>query len=227
MSEPILSFIYNKSSQDSPYLGTGGSFGNWGMINLSTANGSKPDKKIYTGGGIHHSLPTPISPYGRREATLRPLVGTYPVPQIYIESENDMLMYHVTLASGQPNTNRYVFGVYIDGLITSDLYLEMWDDLTFSTCDIPTLAGSTSYPHSIFNAIRTTASAPASDWNGATTSGINAGAVCLAGYEYRLRLKNYDTIQNETLYYSMYATIPFDLVFTHDKPVESYRYLYI
>ena len=227
MSEPIITFLYNYSSNDSPYLGTGGTFGDWRAISLTTTGSLKPDKKVYTGGGIHQSLPTPTAPYGRREATLRPVVGTYPVPQIYIESENDMLMYNVPLASGQPNTNRYVFGVYVDGLITSDLYLEMWDDLTFSTCLIPSLAGSSAYPNSVFNAIRTTTSAPPSNWNGSTVSGISAGGVCLAGYEHRLRLKNADTIQNEALYYSMYATIPFDLVFTHDRPIESYRYLYI
>lgn len=227
MSEPILTFLYNYSDVDTPYLGTGGSYGNWRSISLSTANGLKPDKKIYTGGGINYSLPVPTAPYGRREATLRPVVGTYPIPQVYIESENDMLMYHVTLASGQPNTNRYVFGVYVDGLVTSDLYLEMWDDVTFSTVNSPSLAGSASAPYSVFNSIRTTAAAPPLLWCGSTASGIAAGAVCLAGYSNRLRLKNQDTIQNETLYYSMYATIPFDLEFTHDRPIESYRYLYI
>jgi len=227
MSEPILTFLYNFSENDSPYTGSGEPLGDWQKISLATGSGIDPDRKVYTGGGIHQSLPTPTAPFGRREATLRPSVGVYPVPQIYIESIIDNIMYHVPLASGQPNTNRYVFGVYVDGLVTSDLYLEMWDDITFSTCLIPTLSGSENYPHSVFNAIRTTDLAPPENWTGSTVSGIAAGAICLAGYENRLRLKGADTIQNETLYYSMYAAIPWDLSFTHDQPVESYRYLYI
>jgi len=227
MSEPILTFLYNFSDIDAPYLGTGGPLGNWQEIYLATGSGINPDRKIYTGGGIHQSLPTPTAPFGSREATIKPSVGVYPVPQIYIESIIDNIMYHIPLASGQPNTNRYVFGVYVDGLITSDLYLEMWDDITFSTHSLPTLSGSLNHSHSVFNAIRTTSSAPPSDWTGATASGIAAGAVCLAGYDNRLRLKGADNIQNETLYYSMYAAIPWDLVYTHDQPVESYRYLYI
>lgn len=220
MAEPILSFIYNYLETDSAYVGTGGPDGDWKEINI-TSSGT-PDIKVYTGGGIHQSVETPTAVYGRREATIRPSIGTYPVPQIYIESTIDNIMYHVPLASGQPNTNRYVFGVYVDGLITSDLYLEMWDDNTFSTTSLPTLSGTVNYPNSIFNAVRTTDSAPPSDWNGASTD-----AVYLAGYDNRLRLKGIDTIQNEAVYYSMYAAIPWDLVFTHDQPIEGYRYLYI
>ena len=223
MSEPILTFLYNYSETDGVYSGTGGPYGNWKEIYLATGSGISPDKKIYTGGGIHQSLPTPTAPYSSREATIKPSAGVYSVPQIYIESEIDNIMYHVPLASGQPNTNRFVFGVYIDGLITSDLYLEMWDDITFSTHSLPTLSGSVNYPHSVFNAIKTTDEAPPALWSGTTTS----GAVCLAGYNNRLKLKGEDTIQNETLYYSMYAAIPWDLAFTHDQPLESYRYLYI
>lgn len=227
MSEPILTFLYNYSETDSPYGGSGGPSGDWKDIYLATGSGTSPDKKIYTGGGIHQSLSTPTATYGSREATIRPSTGTYPVPQIYIESESNNIMYHVPLASGQPNTNRYVFGVYVDGLITSDLYLEMWDDVTFSTHTLPTLSGSSNYPHSVFNAIMTTDGAPAIGWNGSTASGISNGGVCLAGYNNRLRLKGSDSIQNETLYYSIYAAIPWDLEFTHDTPVETYRYLYI
>jgi hypothetical protein len=223
MSEPILTFLYNYSEDDTPYPGTGEATIGWHSIFLATGSGVSPDRKVYTGGGIHQSLPTPTATYGSREATLRPTVGTYPVPQIYIESEVDNIMYHVPLASGQPNTNRFVFGVYVDGLITSDLYLEMWDDVTFSTTSITTLSGSMNYPHSVFNAISTTNEAPPALWSGTTTS----GAICLAGYENRLRLKDADEIQNECLYYSMYAAIPWDLAFTHDTPIESYRYLYI
>ncbi len=225
MSEPILTFLYNHSLSDSPYPGDGEPVGDWKDIFLATTSGVSPDRKVYTGGGIHQALPTPTASYGSREATIRPTVDTYPVPQIYIESELDNIMYHVPLASGQPNTNRFVFGVYVDGLVTSDLYLEMWDDITFSTFDIPTLSGSINYPHSVFNAISTTNDSPPEFWSGTTASGV--GAVHLAGYNNRLRLKDADEIQNECLYYSMYAAIPWDLVFTHDQPIESYRYLYI
>ena len=227
MSEPILTFLYNYSDNDSPYPGNGEATADWHTIFLATGSGVSPDRKVYTGGGIHQSLPTPIAAYGSREATLKPTVGTYPVPQIYIESELDNIMYHVPLASGQPNNNRFVFGVYVDGLITSDLYLEMWDDITFSTTSVPTLSGSVNYPHSVFNAISTTNAAPPESWTGSTVISGTPGAVCLAGYTNRLRLKDADEIQNECLYYSMYAAIPWDLDFTHDSPVESYRYLYI
>ena len=223
MSEPILTFLYNFSENDTTYPGSGGPSGDWKEIYVATGSGINPDKKIYTGGGINQYLSTPTASYGSREATIRPVAGEYPIPQVYIESINDNIMYNIPLASSQPNSNRYVFGVYVEGLITSDLYLEMWDDITFSTHILPTLSGSASYPHSVFSAIRTKDSAPPSDWSGTTTS----GAICLAGYENRLRLKGTDNIQNEALYYSMYAVIPWDLVFTHDQPVEAYRYLYI
>lgn len=221
MSEPILTFLYNYSETDAAYTGTGGPDGDWKEIQLATGSGVNSDTKVYTGGGIHQSLPTPTATYGSREATLRPVSGLYSVPQIYIESDADTIMYHVPLASGQPNTNRYVFGVYVDGQTESDLYLEMWDDVTFATTDIPTLSGSVNYPHSCFNAIRTTSSAPPALWTGASTD-----AEYLAGYNNRLRLKGSDSILNEAVYFSMYAAIPWDLEFTHDTPIEAYRYLY-
>lgn len=218
MSEPSLSFIYNYSEVDGPYTGNGGTNGDWRSI----VTASPADVKVYTGGGIHQSLETPTAAYGRREATIRPYTGVYPVPQIYIESFQDSIMYHVPLASGQPNSNRYVFGVYIDGEMVSDLYLEMWDDDTFSTTNITTLSGSVNYPHSIFNAIRTTDANPISNWNGDSVD-----ATYLAGYTNRLGLKGSDSISNETVYFSIYAAIPWDLEFTHDTPIEGYRYLYI
>lgn len=222
MSEPILSFLYNISSVDNPYGGDGGPYGDWQEISVSTTTSGVPDTKVYTGGGIHQCVETPTAIFGRREATIRPSGGVLPIPQIYIESTNDNIMYHVPLASGQPNTNRYVFGVYVDGLMTSDLYLEMWDDNTFSTATIPTLVGTLNYTHSVFNAIRTTDAAPPDNWNGGS-----AGAAYLQGYSSRLGLKGIDSIQNEIMYYSMYAAIPWDLEFTHDQPIEGYRYLYV
>lgn len=224
MSEPILSFLYNVSNSDTPYTGSGGAYGTWQeiyVVNATNVSGIS-DTKVYTGGGIHQCVETPTAAFGRREATIRPMVGTLPIPQIFIESGNDDIMYHVPLASGQPNTNRYVFGVYVDGYMASDLYLEMWDDNTFATTTIPTLFGTTNFPHSVFNAINTTDASPPPGW-----SGDSDGAVYLAGYGNRLGLKGSDSIQNETLYYSMYAAIPWDLQFTHDMPIEGYRYLYV
>ncbi len=218
MAEPVLSFIYNHSSNDSQYTGTGAPEGDWRVIKTS----SPADVKVYTGGGINEFLNTPTEVFGRREATIRPSSGVLPVPQVYIESTDDNIMYNVPLASSQPNSNRYVFGVYVDGEMVSDLYLEMWDDDTFSTTNLPTLVGTTSYSHSIFNAIRTTSSVPSSSWTGA-----DANAEFLSGYDHRLNLKGSDSVQNEALYYSMYAAIPHDLEFTHDTPIEGYRYLYI
>lgn len=221
MSEPTLTFLYNYSDIDLPYSGTGGPVGDWKQIQLATGSGISSDTKVYTGGGINQALPTPTAAYGSREASLRPVTGLYSVPQIYIESYSDNIMYHVPLASGQPNINRYVFGVYVDGEVESDLYLEMWDDITFSTTNIPTLSGSANYPHSCFNAIRTTNLAPPVMWTGASNN-----AVYLSGYTNRLRLKGEDNILNEAVYYSIYVAIPWDLEFTHDQPIEAYRYLY-
>lgn len=222
MSEPILSFLYNTSETDLPYDGSGGNYGNWQEIAVASTVSGVSDTKVYTGGGIHQCVETPTASFGRREATIRPSGGVIPIPQIYIESTNDNIMYHVPLASGQPNTNRYVFGVYIDGVMTSDLYLEMWDDNTFSTTTVPTLVGTLNFSHSVFNAIRTTDVVPPSDWNGGS-----ANASYLQGYSERLGLMGSDSIQNEAVYYSMYAAIPWDLEFTHDQPIEGYRYLYV
>lgn len=224
MSEPILSFLYNVSDDDAPYSGNGGSYGTWQEIYVVTATNISgvSDTKVYTGGGIHQCVETPTAPFGRREATIKPASGSLPIPQIFIESGNDDIMYHVPLASGQPNTNRHVFGVYVDGYMASDLYLEMWDDNTFATATIPTLIGTTNFPHSVFNAIKTTDEAPPENW-----TGDSPNASYLGGYSNRLGLKGVDSIQNEIMYYSLYAAIPWDLVFTHDQPIEGYRYLYV
>lgn len=221
MAEPILTFLFNYGSSDTPYVGTGGPDGDWKEIHI-TVSGSSPDKKVYTGGGINGSLSTPTAPYGSRDATIRPLVGILPVPQVYIESESENIMYHVPLASGNPNTNRYVFGIFIDGYIASDLFLEMWDDHTFSTTNLPTLSGTDTYPHSMFNAIRTTNGAPPASWTGSSTN-----AKYLAGYGNRLGLKNADSAQNEAVYFNLYVAIPYDAPLFNDQPVETFRYLYI
>jgi hypothetical protein len=212
MAAPILSFIYNRGA-DTVYSGTGGQDADWYLIDVSQ------DKKIYTGGGILGTLPVPTAAAGTRDATVRPAFGTYVVPQIYIETPS--LMYHVPTASGNPNTNRYVFGVYVNGTITSDLYLEYWDDNTFTTTDLPVLSGSVNYPYSMVNAIRTTNGAPPGGWSGGSADGAY-----LSGFSPKLALKDASSVANEAVYFNIYTRIPFDAELFHNEPIEAYRYLY-
>lgn len=217
MAEPDLTFMYNTSQNDLPYTGIGGPDGSWREV----LTGFSGDVKVYTGGGINGYLPNSTMPVGSRDATLRPTSGTYVIPQIYIETSSSM--YEVPLASGNPNTNRYVFGVYINGTIVSDMYLEMWDDDTYTTTNLPSLSGTSSYPNSMFNAIRTTTASPPAGWSGTTTSGANV----IAGYDNRLRLKGSDYIENEAVYFNMYCRLAYDAPLFHDQPIEAYRYLYV
>ena len=220
--EPNLSFVYNTSDSDVAYTGTGENQGDWKVMKLT---GGVADSFVFTGGGINSSLPTPTAPYGSREATMRPSSGSLIVPQLFIESTQDNIMRHVLLA-GQ-NTNRYCMGVYVDGYAASDLYMEGWDDNSFSSTDLPTLSGTDSYAYSMFNVIRTTDGAPASDWTGATASGSNSGSAYLAGYDYRVKLKGSDSIEDEAVYYNIYVRLPNDAPLFHDQPVMAFRYLYV
>jgi len=213
MSAPTLTFLYNYGTSDTAYSGTGGADGNWKVIDINTC------KKIYTGGGILGTLPIPTCAAGTRDATIRPITGVNNVPQIYIEDATTM--YHVPLASGNPNTNRHVFAVYVDGTCTSDIYLEYWDDDTCSSTNLPVLSGTSAYPHSMVNAIRTTASAPPSGWTGASSN-----AEYLAGFAHRLPLKDASSVSNEAVYFNIYISIPYDSPLFHNQPVETFRYLY-
>ncbi len=224
MSEPILSFLWNNSNTDSVYTGTGEAVGDWKKMTITTVTGTSPDMMVFTGGGIHEALSTPTATYGSREATLRPSIGDLVIPQTYVESDTDSIMYNVPLA-GQ-NGNRYVFAVYVDGYIASDLYLEAWDDSNFSTTALPTLSGTVSMPFSMFNAIRTTDGAPPTTWSGSTYSGTGASAF-LSGYSFRVRLKGSDSAQNEALYYNLYVRLPSDAPLFHNQPVLAFRYLYV
>ena len=100
-------------------------------------------------------------------------------------------------------------------------YLEYWDDDTFSSTDLPVLSGTSAYPHSMVNAIRTTAVAPPSDWTGASTN-----ASYLSGFSNRLALKNASSVVNEAVYFNIYISIPYDASLFHNQPVETFRYLY-
>lgn len=220
MSEPLLSFIYNKSNSDVAYTGTGEPDSNWNVMTLS----GTADTIVFTGGGINQFLPTPTAAFGSREATMRPVVGTYIVPQTYVESTINNIMTNVPLAG--KNTNRYVFGAYIDGYIASDLYLEAWDDNNFTTIALPIVSGTAVYPYSMINAISTTSGSPPSGWTGATSSGTGASAY-LAGYDYRVKLKGSDSATNEAVYFNIYISLPYDAPYFHNQPVLSFRYLYI
>lgn len=224
MAAPTLTFLYNHGFSDTAYSGTGGPDGDWKVIDVT----SVPDEKIFTGGGIRGTLPTPTTAAGTRDATVRPASGTYVVPQIYIEDNSGGIMYHVPLASGNPNTNRYVFAVYVDGVTTSDLYLEYWDDNTFTTTDSPVLSGTAAYNYSMVNAIRTTSAAPPASWNGGTDpdDGISGRTGYLKGFNQKIRLKGSDSIEDEAVYFNLYVRIPYDSVLFHNTPVEAYRYLY-
>jgi len=221
MAEPTLSFIYNTSNTDSSYLGSGGDWGSWKAMHINVGT---PDQFIFTGGGINASLPTPTAPYGSREATMRPTAGTLIVPQLFIESFTDNIMRHVPLA-GQ-NTNRYVMGVYVDGYVASDLYQEAWDDNSFSSTDLSTLSGTSGYSYSMFNSVRTTEGAASAGWTGATYSGTGRSAY-LAGYDYRVKLKGSDVVQDEPVYYNIYVRLPSDAPLFHDQPIIAFRYLYV
>ena len=224
MSEPILSFLYNYGSSDTSYVGTGGASLDWKLVSVTVSGGATPDTLVFTGGGINPFLPTPTATYGAREATIRPVANTFTIPQAYIESQSNNIMYNVPLAG--KNTNQYVFGVYIDGEITSDLYLEAWDDDSFATTVSPVLAGTAAYPHSMINAIRTTQSGGPVGWTGATYSGTSQSNY-LSGYDNRVRLAGDDSSINETLYYNMYVSLPYDATLFHGTPIIGFRYLYV
>ena len=224
MAAPTLSFIYNTGA-DTAYSGTGAPWGDWRVIDVAGV----PDLKVFTGGGIQGTLPVPTTTAGSRDATVRPSTGTYVAPQIYIEDTSGGIMYHVPLASGNPNTNRYVFGVYVDGTMTSDLYLEYWDDNTFTTTDLTVISGSVAYPNSMINAIRTTHAAPPGSWSGGTATHDGKSydsAAYLRGFNSKLRLMGEDGVANEPVYFNMYVRIPYDCPLFHNTPVEAYRYLY-
>jgi hypothetical protein len=215
--------VYNFGSTDTAYSGTGEELDDWKLMDVAAVSGT-PDTIVFTGGGINEFLPTPTCAYGRREATIRPALGTRIIPQTYVESETDNLMYNVPLAG--KNTNRYVFGVYVDGYTASDIFCEAWDNNNFSSTVLTTLSGTPLYPYSMLNAISTTSGSPPVGWTGATYSGTGMSAY-LAGYDYRVRLKGQDEVQNECLYYNIYVSLPFDSEYFHNRPVLSFRYLYI
>ena len=175
------------------------------------------DLLVFTGGGILGSLPTPTTISGSRDATIRPSITSYVIPQLFVEQDQ---MYHAQFVGA--NTNRYVMAIRIDGTATSDLYIEAFDDNSMSSTDLEILSGTTnSSNNSFINAIRTTSSNPPSDWNG-----NSSGAAYLRGTEHRVGLNNSATITNSTVYYNIYIELPTDVSTWNVQPVLAFRYLY-
>jgi len=156
---------------------------------------------------------------GTRDATIRPSVASYVIPQTYIEKDQMYIAQHVG-----HNVNRYAMGVYIKGHMTSDLYLEAWDDNSFSTTNLEVLTGTAnSGGNSFINAIRTTSVEP--PWN-PYWDGNDDGAAFLRGVTYRVALNNSSTITDSTVYYNIYVRLETDCSTFHVLPVLGFRYLY-
>lgn len=214
--EPTITFAFNHAGSDAPwsYFGYDGEETNKdGFRAISPFT----DLLVWTGGGILGSLPTPTTTSGSRDATIRPSVSPYVIPQLFVEQD---IMYHCALVG--KNTNRYTMAVRITGTATSDLYLEAWDDNSLSTTGLEILIGTTnSSNNSFINAIRTTAVGPPSDWNG-----NSSGAAYLRGTDHRVALDNSATITDSTVYYNIYIELPTDVSTWHINPILAFRYLY-
>ena len=222
MALPVLKFVYNHSQVDTAYnFYTGNP--NWREITPGV------DTVIFTGGGIgdvdEHIgdfLTYPTLASGTRSPTIRPSVTSYVIPYTYVESGS--IMYMVPLAGH--NTNRYIFGVLVSGTIDGNMYLEAWDDITFSTTDLPVISGTANSGYeSYVNAIRTTDQSPpwSPGWDGDST-----GGAYLRGQADRVGLgaPPVTEITNTVLYYNIYIRLQTDSPTFHNTPVLGFRYLY-
>ena len=161
-------------------------------------------------------LSTPTCASGTRDATIKPSVTSYKIPQAYVEKDQ---MY---ITQAGYNTNRYVFAVHCYGTATSDIYLEAWDSSDLSTTNIELLTGTTNNSfNSCINAIRTTLVEPPFPWSGAST-----GAAFLRGTEHRVPLANTSSVTNQSLYWNIFVELPTDISTFHVTPVLACRYLY-
>jgi len=219
MAEPTLTFGFSHDNVGDTIWGFEG--GNeedpnkngWKEITPST------DVVVFTGGGILGTLSTPTAVSGTRDATIRPSVASYVIPQTYIEKEQMYIAQYVG-----HNVNRYAMGVYIKGYMTSNLWLEAWDDNSFSTTNLEVLTGTAnSGGNSFINAIRTTYTEPpwAPYWDGNSD-----GAAFLSGTEHRVGLDITPTITDSTVYYNIYVRLQTDCSTFHVLPVLAFRYLY-
>lgn len=215
MAEPTITFLYNSSGADAAYGGTGSADANFDIININSAT------LVFTGGGIDDTvLTTPTCASGTRSATIRPSVSSYVIPETYVEQSS--LMYHCPLPGY--NVNRYCMCVYVNGTATSDVYLEAWDDNSFSTTNLAVLQGSAnSSNESYINAIRTTGAAP--PW-GPGWDGNDSGAAFLKGTSDRIPLANASSVTDQDLYYNIYVRLETDSSTFHNQPVLAFRYLY-
>jgi hypothetical protein len=83
--EPTITFAFNHNTvADTPwsYVGFGDpTVGGYREINPVT------DLLVWTGGGIIGSLPIPTTTSGSRDATIRPSVSSYIIPQVFVEQD--------------------------------------------------------------------------------------------------------------------------------------------
>lgn len=217
MAEPTLKFIYNISNSDVPFNKYADPDPNYRFLTPGS------DLIVFTGGGIDDvdkGMGADTLAFGTRSATIRPATSSYVIPYTYVESGTTM--YYVKKAGH--NTNRYAFGVVISGTMNSDLYLEAWDDATFSTTNLPILVGTpNSGNNSYVNAIRTTHASPpwGPGWNGSST-----GAAYLRGVTNRIGLNNSSTIVDSEVYFNIYIRLETDCSTFHNTPILGFRYLY-
>ena len=225
MAHPTLHFLYNTGTTDLAYGGSGQAVGDWRKMNTVVGTGQVLDTMVFTGGGILGVLPVPTVASGTRDATIRPSLSSYVIPQTYIEDFTTM--YNVPMAGfggALYSQYRYVFCVYVEGLIVSDLYLEAWDDITFSTYSSEVLQGTANSSNKSFvNAIRTTNSEP--PWH-PEWSGDDSEAEYLRGSTECLSLKNSSVISDEALYFNIYIRLETDCTTFHNQCCFCFRYLY-
>lgn len=227
--EPTLKFLYNNSNVDARYDfytgATGGS--TWREITTGV------DTVIFTGGGIDDWTPWLVADEtamtlasGSRSPTIRPTATSFVIPYVFVESGSTM--YRVPSASklGQSNTKAYAFGISVSGTIEDSMYMEAWDDNSFSTYTSEVLAGSAnSSNESYVNAINTDAAKAANGgvmpypWYGSTT-----GAAYIRGSSDRVIFSG--AINDEMLFYNIYIRLETDASTFHNIPVFGFRYLY-
>jgi hypothetical protein len=217
MAEPTLRFVYNISDTDVPFNKYATPDTNYKILTPGS------DLIVFTGGGIDDvdkGMGSNTLAFGTRSSTIRPSTSSFVIPYTYVESGATM---YYAKQTGH-NVNRYAFGVSISGTMNSDLYLEAFDDNTFSTTTLPVLVGTAnSSNESYVNAIRTTSASPpwAPGWNGSST-----GAAYLRGTSDRIGLNNTSTITNAEVYFNIYIRLQTDCSTFHNTPVLGFRYLF-
>lgn len=216
MAEPVLTFAFNHDGDDTP----------WGYTGLIGEDPNKngfmeidvyTDLVVFTGGGIIGALPTPTTTSGSRDATIKPAVASYVIPQTFVEKDQ---MYHAPLTGH--TVGRYAMAVHINGHITSNLYLEAWDDNSFSTTNLEVLTGTANNGYKSFiNAISTTIAEPPwhPGWDG-------IDGAFLRGTGERIALGVGATLTDTIVYYNIYVRLETDCSTFHAQPVLGFRYLY-